>query len=84
MRKKSLLHGKKLLAGLIAISMIAGLATTVPETKVYAAEQDEGLVYFVDCGDFNPETVPEGEKLGSSQSVTDRIYGQDTTGKKWG
>ncbi len=84
MRKKSLLHGKKLLAGLIAISMIAGLATTIPETKVYAAEQDEGLVYFVDCGDFNPETVPEGEKLGSSQSVTDRIYGQDTTGKKWG
>lgn len=83
MRKKSLLLGKKLLSGFLAVSMVLGL-TAAPERKIYAAEPEDGLVYFVDCGDFNPQTVPEGEKLGSDQSVTDKIYGEDSTGKSWG
>lgn len=86
MRKKDLLHGKKLLAGLLAVTMSFGLIA-VPEQKAYAAGQDSGLVYFVDCGDYNPQTVPEGEELGIWQGEkTDQIYNSSDAenGKKWG
>ena len=43
------------------------------------------VVYFVDCGDHDPSTVNTGEKLGSHNSVTDKVYGADAeTGYKWG
>lgn len=42
------------------------------------------LYYFVDCGDHNPATVSTGDKLGANNSVTDRIYGEDSTGYNWG
>lgn len=87
MRKKDLLHGKKLLAGLLAVTMSFGLIGAVPEQTAYAAKSASGLVYFVDCGDFNPETVPEGETLGIWQGEkTDQIYDSNAAGngKKWG
>ena len=44
-----------------------------------------GLVYFVDCGDHNPETLSEGDAFGKNNSVTDRMYGADSkTGYHWG
>ena len=45
----------------------------------------KNVYYFVDCGDHNPSTVNTGEKLGSHNSVTDKVYGADAeTGYKWG
>ena len=37
------------------------------------------LLYFVDAGDYNTSTVPEGEKLGLLNSRTDQLYGEDAT-----
>lgn len=45
----------------------------------------ENLIYFVDCGDHNPETVTSGNDLGLYNSVTDQMYGLDNkTGYRWG
>ncbi len=51
------------------------------------AEQTDNpnLIYFVDCGDFDPETASEEDRIGRYQSTTDRIYGKDPqTQKSWG
>lgn len=46
---------------------------------------DGSIVYFVDCGDYNTSTVPEDGQLGTHNSVTEQIYGEDSiTGYKWG
>ncbi|MCI8489267.1 MAG: leucine-rich repeat protein [Lachnospiraceae bacterium] len=82
--KKKFVRGKKLLAWLLAASMGFGMPETAPKAAPAADRQALELVYFADCGDFNPETAPEGEKLGAAQSVTDRIYGEDKNGKSWG
>ena len=43
------------------------------------------LLYFVDAGDFNTETVAEGEKLGILNSKTDQFFGtDDKEGYSWG
>lgn len=43
------------------------------------------LYYFVDCGDHDPATVSQGDSLGSCNSVTDQLYGEDAvTGYAWG
>ena len=42
------------------------------------------ILYNVDCGDTTPSVPDAGEKMGLNQSVTDRAYGTDTTGYKWG
>ncbi|MCI9081744.1 MAG: leucine-rich repeat protein [Lachnospiraceae bacterium] len=58
---------------------------TVTVSKAPIVSSDDGnLLYFVDCGDFDPETTSEGDAVSTNQSVTDKIYGADTTGKKWG
>lgn len=42
-------------------------------------------VYFVDCGDHNPDTVSEGDLLGTHNSVTDQLYAADAKTKYfWG
>lgn len=47
--------------------------------------EDNDIVYFVDCGDYVVDTVSEGDQLGTNNSVTDQIYGEDPqTGYKWG
>ena len=54
------------------------------ETVVDDANVDD-LLYFVDAGDYDTSTVPEGEKLGLLNSKTDQLYGEDaTTGYSWG
>ena len=46
---------------------------------------DPNLAYFVNCGDYNVSTLPEGEKFGIYNGVTEQIYGLDpVTGKTWG
>lgn len=46
---------------------------------------DSEIYYFVDCGDHDPSTLSEGDELGSFNSVTDQLYGEDaTTGYHWG
>ena len=45
---------------------------------------DSSMVYFVDCGDYNTSTVPEDGQLGTHNSVTEQIYGEDSvTGYKY-
>ncbi len=61
----------------------AAFDVTVVKTPIEISE-DPNLMYFVDCGDFDPETTSEGDAVSKYQSVTDRIYGADSTGKKWG
>lgn len=39
--------------------------------------EDNDIVYFVDCGDYVVDTVSEGDQLGTNNSVTDQIYGED-------
>ncbi len=46
---------------------------------------DTELLYFVDCGDRDVNTLSEGDKLGVNNSVTEQFYAADpVTGKKWG
>ena len=42
-------------------------------------------VYFVDCGDHDPSTLSSGDSLGTNNSLTDMIYGEDPVTKMmWG
>lgn len=61
----------------------AEFTVTVEKASIVTSD-DANLIYFVDCGDFDPETTSEGDAVSRNQSVTDKIYGADTTGKKWG
>ena len=46
---------------------------------------DENLLYFVDCGDIDPETINPGDKYGLYNSVTEQFYQKDkVTGYAWG
>ena len=46
---------------------------------------DKTLAYFVNCGDYDVATLPQGELFGVFNGVTEQIYGTDpVTGKKWG
>jgi len=50
-----------------------------------AERTDDTIVYFVDCGDWTVNTVDEGDQLGTHNSVTDQVYGEDpVTGYSWG
>ena len=45
----------------------------------------ETLLYFVDAGDQNVNTLSNGEGYGLYNSVTDRVFGRDAvSGKRWG
>lgn len=46
---------------------------------------DRKLAYFVDCGDFDVNTLSDGDLFGVLNGVTDQAYGEDpVTGYKWG
>ncbi len=48
-------------------------------------EYDESIAYFVDCGDHDSYTLSGSDKLGSWNSVTEQLYGEDpVTGAVWG
>ena len=47
--------------------------------------EGESLAYFVDCGDHDPSTLPDGEVFGLYNTVTDQLFKEDpATGKQWG
>ena len=49
-------------------------------------EKSKNVVYFVDCGDHDPDTVSgKADDFGRFNSVTDQIYGADSkTSYNWG
>lgn len=81
---------RKALAGCLAVAVcLTGLPMdhlgTVRAAGTPVARDDESIVYFVDCGDYTPDTVCEGDQLGTHNSVTDQAYGADpVTGYQWG
>lgn len=81
---------RKALAGCLAVAVcLNGLPVdhlgTVRAAGTPVARDDESIVYFVDCGDYTPDTVCEGDQLGTHNSVTDQAYGADpVTGYQWG
>lgn len=90
MKKKIRTTGKKAMAVALTTAMTAsGLSMAAP-VGVQAAgtpadRDDNSIIYAVDCGDVNPATAPEDGPLGTHNSVTEQIYGEDPeTGYKWG
>ncbi len=93
MRKKAI-KLRKVLSLVLAFALLAGMLPMEWSTFVAKAADSYELVenaevndllYFVDAGDYNTSTVPEGEKLGLLNSRTDQLYGEDaTTGYSWG
>ncbi|MCD8118055.1 MAG: glycoside hydrolase family 127 protein [Lachnospiraceae bacterium] len=62
-----------------------GDITVITVTFESCIETDEEIVYFVDCGDYDVTTVSDGDALGTHNSVTEQIYGEDEeTGYTWG
>lgn len=69
----------------VPVQGLSGITGTAKAAGVPASREDGSVVYFVDCGDYNVETVSEGDQLGTHNSVTDQVYGEDkVTGYKWG
>lgn len=93
MQKKSIRTLKKLTVGFLTAALCVtsisayGLesVSAAPDTPTPAQRDDESIVYFVDCGDYTPNQVNEGDQLGTHNSVTDQAYGVDeVTGYEWG
>ncbi len=62
----------------------AALHTYFKTVKI-AKTHDASLAYFVDCGDYNVNTLSAGDKFGLCNSVTEQAYGTDPlTGMMWG
>lgn len=62
----------------VTVLLSSAMVLTLPgmsELKVQAAavinRDDNSIVYAVDCGDINVDTVPEDSPLGTHNSVTD-------------
>lgn len=69
----------------VPVQGLSGITGTAKAAGVPASREDGSVVYFVDCGDYNVETVSDGDQLGTHNSVTDQVYGEDkVTGYKWG
>ena len=82
--KKRILHsfGAFAMAAILTTQLLAA-----PLVGIFAAEEstDSTLAYFVDCGDFDVNTLSEGDRFGIYNTVTEQPFGTDPgTGKKWG
>ena len=65
--------------------MLRQYTGNVAKAASEATREDASVVYFVDAGDYVVDTVCKGDQLGTRNSVTDRVYGEDkVTGYKWG
>ncbi|MBQ8540872.1 MAG: discoidin domain-containing protein [Clostridia bacterium] len=57
----------------------------VDEFALNKGSVDPEVLYFVDCGDVDPETINSGDKYGLYNSVTEQFYQEDAvTGYSWG
>ncbi len=88
MEKKLKIYKKRAGAVILASAL---LFTTIPsgmlhtEAAVAGQGDREATAYFVDCGDYVVNTVCDGDELGTRNSVTDQVYGEDSvTGYRWG
>jgi len=80
----------KILSWLLLLTLVTSLTFSSVITVSAAGESgnytDEQLaahdytLYYVDCGDATTSTADPGDKIGLYQSVTDKAYGEDTTG----
>ena len=69
----------------VPVQGLSGVVKIVKAAGKPAQREDNSIVYFVDCGDYNVATVSEGDQFGTHNSVTDQVYGEDkVTGYKWG
>lgn len=78
---------KKTFRIILALVLAALLLPTAAITASAEGESDGETViyYFVDCGDYLPDTVSEGDQFGEYNTVTDQFFGEDPgTGKQWG
>ncbi len=63
----------------------AALHTYFKTVKIADKAHDGSLAYFVDCGDYDVNTLSSGDKYGLCNSVTEQVYGMDPlTGRMWG
>lgn len=81
---------KRLVSVIVCAGMAAGSLSPAGSAVTKAAgneveREDASVVYFVDAGDYVTDTVCKGDQLGTRNSVTDQVYGEDKgTGFKWG
>jgi glucan-binding YG repeat protein len=72
---------EKLTGGTICVDNFS--LVPVPERDTAKVSKD--IEYFVNCGDHNPNTLPDGELFGKNNSVTEQAYAIDeVTGYNWG
>ena len=66
-------------------SAVSGEESARVCSYLYSEAFQNYQAYFVDCGDYQPSTVSDGDYLGVYNSVTEQVYGTDSvTGKSWG
>lgn len=69
----------------IAVSLLMAMAMILSCGAAAFADDEPVVYYFVDCGDYLVDTVSDGDKLGTLNSVTDQFFGKDpATGMQWG
>ncbi len=74
-----------LVAAVCVTSLPGGGLLTSEAAGMPAERDDPSIVYFVDCGDYTPDTVCGGDQFGTHNSVTDQVYATDAkTGYQWG
>lgn len=74
-----------LVAAVCVTSLPGGGLLTAEAAGTPVERNDPSIVYFVDCGDYTPDTVCEGDQFGTHNSVTDQAYATDAkTGYQWG
>ena len=89
MKEKKYVIVKKSLVILLSFAMFASLmpfnVKQAAAAKNEIDRKDNSIVYFVDAGDYVVNTVCTGDQLGTRNSRTDQIYGEDPgTGYYWG
>jgi hypothetical protein len=57
----------------------------VDDFSLLQGSVDDSLLYFVNAGDSNPQTLSDGDSFGIYNSVTDQFFAKDSaTGMEWG
>lgn len=69
----------------VTVSGVDGAESARLGSFVYTKRFVNHQAYFVDCGDWDPNTLSEGDYFGVYNSVTEQVYGADpVTGRMWG
>lgn len=69
----------------ITVSGIDAAVSARLGSFLYTKQFINHQAYFVDCGDWSPQTLSDGDYFGVYNSVTEQVYGADAvTGRMWG